>query len=149
VPPSNWHFTLRFLGEIEPGSAEQISDAIGRAALPPAFHAELGRLGAFPFPYRARTLWLGLSRGAARFSRLSGAVDLALASAGVAAADARPFSPHLTLARLDRPADLSGLIAGYGASPIPFSVDALLLYRSDLGGGPPRYTELGRFPLRA
>jgi RNA 2',3'-cyclic 3'-phosphodiesterase len=149
VPPSNWHFTLRFLGEVEPGSAEQISGAMTRTALPPAFDAALGGLGAFPSPYRARTLWLGLSRGAAQFSRLSGAVDLALASAGVAAADTRPFSPHLTIARLDRPADLTRLIAGHGASPIPFSVDALLLYRSDLGGGPPRYTELGRFPLRA
>jgi 2'-5' RNA ligase len=146
VPPANWHFTLRFLGELESARAEQIAGALAATVLRPPFGAELAGLGAFPSASRARTLWLGLSRGAAEFSRLAAAVDLALTACGVGT-EVRPFSCHLTLARLDRPADLSRLIAGHPVLPVPFSVEAVMLFRSDLGGGPPRYTALERFPL--
>ena len=146
VPPPNWHFTIRFLGEIDPARAGQIADALAATTLPPSFGATLSGLGAFPAVVRARTLWLGVGRGADQFSRLAAAVNLALVAAGVAG-ELRPFSPHLTLARLDRPADLSRLIDDHRASPVSFLVDAIVLFRSDLGGGPPRYTELKRIVL--
>lgn len=146
VPPSNWHFTIRFLGELELARGELVASGIAGTALPPPFDAELSGLGAFPTPARARTLWLGLSRGGAQFTRLAAAVDVALAALGVAA-DARPFSPHLTLARLDPPGDLTRLITGPWRSAIPFRVESVVLYRSELGHGPPRYTELKRIVL--
>ena len=146
VPPSNWHFTIRFLGQLASDAVEQVAGGIDRAELPGPFDAELGGLGAFPSAARARTLWLGLNRGGAQFTRLAAAVDGVLAGLGVAA-EARPFSPHLTLARLDPPGDLTRLVAGSGRSPIPFRVDSLVLYRSELGQGPPRYTELKRIVL--
>jgi RNA 2',3'-cyclic 3'-phosphodiesterase len=148
VPPANWHFTLRFLGQLEPARAELVASGIAGSELPRPFDAELSGLGAFPSPARGRTLWLGLSRGDTQFSRLAASVDGVLVGLGVAV-EARPFSPHLTLARLDPPGDLTHLIAGPWPSPIPFRVDSVVLYRSELGHGPPRYAELMRFPLHA
>jgi len=148
VPPRNWHFTVRFLGELEPQRGEQIANTLAGADLPQPFNAELSGLGAFPTPVRARTLWLGLSLGGAQFTRLVTAVDSALTALGIAAV-ARAFSPHLTLARLDPPGDLRRLMASPWRSPIPFRVDSVVLYRSELGQGPPRYTELERISLRA
>jgi 2'-5' RNA ligase len=61
------------------------------------------------------------------------------------ASDDRPFRPHLTVARTDAAgtagslavaAELREAAAGWRAS---FVADRVILYRSHLGGGPPRY----------
>jgi 2'-5' RNA ligase len=60
----------------------------------------------------------------------------------------RPFSPHLTLARLKEQAALPEELAGLDVTSRPFRVGAVRLYRSHLQRPAARYEVLGQFPLR-
>ena len=55
----------------------------------------------------------------------------------------RPYRPHLTLARLKKPADVSALIESTPVS-LEGRVVGITLYESVLGKNGPRYTPLAR-----
>ena len=136
VKPENLHYTLRFLGELGEDGTRRVTEAAREAAASqPAFDAELGDLGAFPDPRRARVLWIGLSTGAQALTALAHALDAALAPRGFGAAD-HPFSPHLTLGRVrDARADWSeplGLSPAAGGPAGRFRVDRLSVVESTL-----------------
>jgi 2'-5' RNA ligase len=101
--------------------------------------------------------------GRPRRPRRPGALDglgalAASAAAGARRAGAPPpagdrrFRAHLTLARLSQPADVGPLVADLAAfAGQPWRASVIRLIRSHPGGsppGPPRYEELGRWPLR-
>lgn len=146
VLPANWHLTLRFLGQTSAEQHRRLADALRSMAPGPAFELEFGGLGAFPRPARATVLWVGVSEGADAVRALAARAEDAARAAGFAP-EGKPFSPHLTISRLREPADLRGPIA---AAP-PFGgrmpVEEVVLFRSHLGGGPPRYEAVERFGM--
>ena len=79
----NFHVTLKFLGGIDDARVPSVSDAlraaVGRHA---RFEIELGGLGAFPSPTRARVLWAGVVSGEGSLAALAATVDVALAALG-------------------------------------------------------------------
>ena len=146
VPPENWHFTLRFLGPTESDARDRIIERIESAACGGSFRIRFNELGAFPSPRRARILWIGIDEGAERMIQLAAIAEGVARSVGFAA-ETKPFRPHLTLSRIDPPASVSTLISSkprFGATMI---ADSLVLYRSNLGGGPARYEDVARFAL--
>lgn len=146
VVPANWHLTLRFLGDTDAARVRAVRDELRRVEGGPRFELSLAGLGAFPRPARASVLWIGVGDGHAELRALAARVEDAAVRAGFAA-EPKPYSPHLTLSRLNPPADLRRAI---DAAP-PFggrmTVDGFILFRSHLGGGPPRYERVERFPL--
>ena len=140
------HVTLRFLGDtpeaVVPEVAQAVDAALGGRA---AFEVVLSGAGSFPPSSRKiRALWLGIERGADELSALGDALTGPLAALGWDA-DPRPFRPHLTVARTDaagiRDAALTAqaLEAAAESWSTGFVADRVVLYRSHLGGGPPRY----------
>jgi 2'-5' RNA ligase len=146
VSPDKWHFTLRFLGPTTREARDKIVARLSGARLGSAFQVRFGGLGAFPNPRRARVLWLGLTRGGERLSELAAIAEDAARNAGFAA-EGRGFTPHLTLSRLDPPQNISALLAQRHAYDVEMTARALILYRSQMGGGPARYEEVARFDL--
>ena len=80
-------------------------------------------------------------------------LDVALVRTGMPADD-RPFRPHLTVARTDA-AGTSGSVSVAAALRdaaegwhVGFTADRVVLYRSHLGGGPPRYEPVHEAALR-
>jgi len=146
VPAANWHLTLRFLGSTDAARHRGIVDELGRIDPPPPFDLTLSGLGAFPRAGRAKVLWIGADEGADALRALAASVEAAAVRAGFAP-EPKPFSPHLTLSRLDPPADLRRIIESAPSFTGRMRVDAFVLFRSHLGGGPPRYEPLDRFPL--
>lgn len=146
APPDNWHLTLRFLGDATPESADAVTRELNAAPLPPPFVARFGEPGAFPRPARATVLWLGVAEGAQRLHELASTVEEAARRAGFPP-ERRPFAPHLTLSRLRDPADLRGVLHRLPPFASPLPVREAILYRSHLGGGPPRYEAAQRFAL--
>jgi 2'-5' RNA ligase len=144
VAPDKWHFTLRFLGPTTRGARDAIIARLSDAKLGSGFHVRFGELGAFPNARRARILWLGVTRGGERLSQLAAVAEDAARSGGFAP-ERRGFKPHLTLARIDPPEAISALLAQKHRYEIEMAVSALILYRSQLGGGPARYEEVARF----
>ncbi len=148
VPPTNWHLTLRFLGNVDPVAYDRMLEALDRAHLGRAFRIAFGRLGAFPRASRATVLWVAVDEGAERLSELAALVENALAEAEIPPDD-RPFAPHLTLSRLRPPQDVRPLVEAMPPLAVRQMVTRVVVYRSHLGGRrPARYEELESFPLR-
>jgi RNA 2',3'-cyclic 3'-phosphodiesterase len=107
--PGQAHFTLKFLGEEPEESVNVITEAAREAAKGAAcFSITLEKLGGFPDAGRPRVLWIGVGAGAAEMRGLAGRLDAVLVENGFAKEE-RPFSPHLTLARIKTRAE--GLVA--------------------------------------
>src|SRR6478752_2369837 len=99
---AQWHLTLQFLGtRVDLDEASAALAKVRGAAL----RVRLGGIGGFPSERRANVVWLGVIEGARELSTVAAAVGEAMAPL-VPTTDARAFHPHLTLARLTRPADL-------------------------------------------
>lgn len=145
VRHENWHLTLRFLGDTGGEEAARLRAELRRAELGSSFRMCFGALGAFPSARRASVLWVGVDEGAAELTALAATVEEASVRAG-RAAEPRPFRAHLTLSRIRPPVDVSALV-GVAPAGVAMEVDAVALYRSHLGGGPPRYEVVEHFPL--
>lgn len=132
LPPDQLHLTLRFIGEAN----ETVNAAIrrGLAAITcPPFSLSLQGVGCFPSPRRPRVLWVGLS-GGEPLMQLQREVETAVVTAGIPPEE-RPFSPHITLARLQdhRESDVAPFLARNASfHSEPFTVDAFHLYSSIL-----------------
>ena len=103
IRPEAMHLTLRFLGDIEESQVETITDILqlGSAPLRP-FCLEARGIGGFPTSARARVLWVGLSGdedGMSALRNLQTTIEEEVVAMGFLRED-RPFTPHLTLARI-------------------------------------------------
>jgi RNA 2',3'-cyclic 3'-phosphodiesterase len=144
------HITLKFLGEIEESRAAQLGEAAERAARSvPPFDLSIEGTGRFPPRGLPRILWLGIREDTRALARLQHRLEEECESAGFER-EARPFNPHITIARLRRPVGARRLAALHeekGFAPAEFPVIHLIVMRSELGPGGSRYTELSRHPL--
>jgi RNA 2',3'-cyclic 3'-phosphodiesterase len=148
---SVWHVTLAFLGEMTEAAAGKLTPRLERAARRhQRFSLAFAGAGAFPSAGRANVLWCGLSGDRRALSELAASVSAAGRRAGATLPDAgRGFKPHLTLARCRTPADVRPIVAQLEAyQGQPWTASEIVLIRSYLGGGPPRYQSLGQWPLR-
>jgi len=150
-----WHLTLKFLGDVEEDLIGTVREALAEVAFAP-FTLQAAGAGFFP-PRREdrrwspRVIWVGVSVGAAEAVRLAADVDEAAAALGFAP-EARPFAPHLTLARVKQPAPdpWAEVLAEVAGRPWPpFTVDRFVLWQSTLGPGGSEHTALAEFPARA
>ncbi len=146
TPPRNWHLTLCFLGDISPQRWEVLLHLLAESPLGPTFRCRFEKLGSFPRPGRATVLWVGVSQGAESLTVLASRVAETVERAGLRAPE-RPFLPHLTLSRLRPPQDVRALVASAPPAGVGMTVGEVTVFRSHLGGGPPRYEALERLPL--
>jgi len=149
IPPENYHLTLRFIGEVDEGRAEEIAEAMDRLAHP-AVAVRIAGLGVEGARHRAATLWAE-AEPTPQLTALQEKVERLCRTAGCAA-ETRRFRPHVTLARLKNtpPARLQDYLSAHGlAACPPFSADAVVLYSSILTPRGSLYTEEMRFPLTA
>ena len=100
VSPEGMHITLKFLGNTFSEKVQEITDAIREASRGTSpISIEIGGLGAFPNINRARVLWLGIGGEIAKLVELQKKIDDSLVTFGFPK-EIRPFSPHITLARV-------------------------------------------------
>ncbi len=100
VEEENLHFTLKFLGNVEVSAVPGLVDSV-KAALAgvPVVTVRLLGMGFFPGPARPRVLWVGLQGELGRSQKIYELINSAHLAHGFPL-EKRPFSPHLTLARL-------------------------------------------------
>jgi 2'-5' RNA ligase len=140
VPPANYHLTLRFIGETPGHRAEEIDLALAglRAR---GFSLTLAGVGTFTKGGRSTALWVGVEKNP-QLDHLQTKIETALQRCGLEP-ERRRFQPHVTLARLDSPAE--GKIVSYvqahnlfRAEPMP--VEHFTLFSSQLGKEASVYT---------
>ena len=138
VDPYSIHLTLKFLGSIATDRIGEITRAMEAAArgIPP-FHLEVKGLGVFPNLRRAQVAWVGIGGEVDKLSQLQQRIESNLVPLGFAP-ESRPFTPHLTLARvrdqasLDERQKFGQLIVSTRFEAGTIEVDAVNLMRSQL-----------------
>ncbi len=140
------HLTLKFIGEVDRRTAEDIAIALGYLRHP-GFSVSLSGVGMFEKRGRPEALWVGVTpREPAK--ALHDKVDQTLRSAGIAP-ETRAYLPHVTIARMKAlAAPLDPLMTTHGGvtSP-PWNVQDICLYESTLTREGAVYTVVERYPL--
>ncbi len=147
VEPSNMHITLRFIGEVDEPTAEEINYNLSHIEAP-AFDLGLQGLDTFGQGYKAHALWVGVSL-TRELAHLQNKVESAVTRTGQPP-EGRKFTPHVTLARLTKPeaGRLQSFIEGNNLFKAgPFTVDQFTLFESQPGNGGPVYTALEDYTL--
>jgi len=105
VSPENFHLTLRFVGEVENGQADDIDLALSRIDAP-GFSINLEGLDWFGTRTRVSTVVVRAER-CEPLMHLQRKIESALVRTGLEPEE-RKFSPHITLARMraGRPAEV-------------------------------------------
>ena len=158
--PASIHLTLKFLGDMDEQAIDPllvvVELAIGSQI---AVNVPLERLGAFPRPQSPRVLWVGplenWDRGAEakRIAEIHGAIEQACEGLGFLR-ETKPFSPHLTLARIrvgER--QVGAALAKGGVLDRPLSlgslaVESVVLIKSELRPTGSVYTKLWEVRLK-
>ena len=148
------HLTLKFLGDTPARRVAVIEQAMRMSVAEPQFTLALTRLGAFPNAARPRVLWVGLGGELERLGSLYRALEDRMAEAHFPK-EQRPFSPHITLGRVNdgtEPETLRHLTQVLRA-PQPdagptFTAERLVLYQSVLRSRGAVYSELAAVELR-
>lgn len=155
LPPQNIHITLKFLGDVEESLLDRLSSCCSAIEWSP-FSMALGGSGYFPSLRRPRVFWQGFSAGMNEMRRLLARVELCAAGIGVPK-ESRPYTPHLTLARIQtQKKQNAGAVFRQmqkkADDVLPLgvvcSVAAFSLYQSQLSPAGARYRRLDTFSAR-
>lgn len=149
-PVANLHVTTKFIGEWPEARLDELKTALAAIRGIAAFPVSIRGLGWFPNPHRPRVFWAA-ARAPEALAKLAAATEDAAFSLGVAR-ETRPYSPHLTLARMPDPAvDPGPVLRKVAELPSDdfgsFYATAFHLYLSKMGPGGSVYTTLATFPL--
>lgn len=137
VDPENYHVTLRFIGDVDDRTADEIVDRlsrVNRAAVP----VTLDRVGSFgskkPHSINVRVVadqtLIDLQAENERIMQRIGLPP-----------EGRKYAPHVTIARCKKstPADVANWLASHGGfGAVSFTAPRFVLFssRSSTGGGP-------------
>jgi len=152
VAPENLHVTLHFLGDVDARAGDRVLAGLETPLAVAVVDVRLHELGTFPPAPPPRVLWVSLTPPAP-LETIHGALASRVTAAGLPV-DPRPFSPHVTIARVrdrDRPRtrDLLTRVQSVAIPATHWHVDHATLFESDLSGPVPRYAALRRVALAA
>jgi 2'-5' RNA ligase len=147
VARENLHITLRFIGEVDEETAEDIDAALGGVHAQ-AVEISLSSVGCFESRGRVRAVW-SKANGGDRLTILQSRVETALKRVGLAP-DGHKFTPHVTIARLKNVPTRA--VAPYleyhgGFRAGPFTADRFTLFLSHMGHGGSHYEALAHYKL--
>ncbi len=147
VDPENYHMTLRFIGDIDDRTADDVCSILGEVRRRHPLAIVIDRLDTFGGG-KPRTVFARAS-GNDDLSELQAEQERLIRQVGLAP-ERRRFIPHVTLARLRdaSPLDVADYIATRGHFPkLTFTARRFVLYssRNSVGGGP--YVVEAAYPL--
>src|SRR5260370_21973064 len=147
----NLHVSIKLIGEWPEQKLPQLEDALRGIPKRSAIPIEICGLGWFPNPHQPRVFWAAVKAGGA-LEQLVRETETALEPLGIAKEE-RPYSAHLTLARIKQPAPLQALQQAVAALESvefgSFTAACFHLYRTQPGSAGSIYTKLSEYPFAA
>jgi len=146
LPADNLHITVRFIGEVSEAIGPDVLRGLSVPISLQPFDLRFGACGAFPPGGPPRAIWIGLANGMPPLATINGEMNARLEHFGFEA-ESRPYSPHLTIARvkeIDRGSapEVRRILR---ETPIPAGhcrVDHTTIFRSQLSPKGARYESL-------
>ena len=102
ISRANLHITLWFLGDVDESRAQALIERLSAPWDLPAFDLCLQGCGVFPPSGAPRVLWIGVADGLTEMRALYRQLQARLEPLGFEA-EKRPYTPHLTIARVKEP----------------------------------------------
>lgn len=149
VEPEKLHLTVRFIGHVEDDRAPALLDRVRMPIAIPPFHLRLSGCGVFPASGPPRVIWIGVVEGAMPLTQLHEELNGRVAPFGYEP-ERRPFSAHLTLARVKTARSIASFRAAVRAFTTPeirCEVAQVTVFRSHLSPRGSRYEIVGAIPL--
>lgn len=146
VDEQQLHLTLRFIGEVERPTADDLAHALVQIRAR-QFDARISGLGRFE-QRNAGALWAAVEPKTV-LSALASKIERVAVSVGLAP-ERRAFHPHITLARWKgrRTREVESFLERKAAlSSEPFAVREVILFESRLSRHGPHYAEAARYEL--
>ncbi|MEW6615623.1 MAG: RNA 2',3'-cyclic phosphodiesterase [Thermodesulfobacteriota bacterium] len=151
VRPESIHLTLKFFGNIEEKTVDDISQVLKKVtAKISAFVINVKDIGVFPNMSRPRVIWVGVESSGRTLDVLHKETEDSLKKIGFEP-EGREFSAHLTLGRIKSLKNKTKLAEQIeklkGCEAGSFRVENLFLFKSDLRPTGAVYTKLETFNL--
>ena len=148
VAPASYHVTLKFLGWTRPEVTPAVLEAIERAARTvEPFRFKAARLGAFPSTGKASVVWAGVEDPTG-LTQLAAALERELVEVGFQR-EPRRFHPHVTLARLREPREVTEVLLPLSEQVFSTSrVDSVHLVETVTKSNGSEYVSIASRPLR-
>jgi RNA 2',3'-cyclic 3'-phosphodiesterase len=152
VEEGNLHLTLLFLGEVEDRALPELCRAVADCcAEQNTFTLSIESVGCFPNPRRPRIVWAGVGAGSAELIALHDALEPPLLDLGCYRREARQYTPHVTLGRVEGDGDTDVLAAALTKQTKwrggETEVREVCVFSSELRPKGPVYTVLSRAKL--
>ncbi len=148
VERENIHLTLKFLGNVSTTKLEEVRSALSKVTFPP-FSLEIKGAGAFPNLKRMNVIWVGVGEGWSQVELIFEQTEKLLHQLGFSR-ETRPFSPHITVARVKsgRKRDEIAAFLGHLSDEIfgTFPVESVRLKQSVLSPFGAKYSTLYEVP---
>jgi len=152
VESKNLHITLKFLGDVPLNDFPQLIRAVTHGAeQTDSFDLTFQGFGVFPSRESPKTLWIGCREGSEELGKLAETMNEVLLPLGFPS-EARRFSPHLTIGRVKKSAQVSSLMPIFDEHQNRLfgacSVSEVQIFTSELTRHGPLYDEIAAIPLR-
>ena len=152
VDADKMHLTVRFIGHVDDERGAAVLEALQPPLAIAAFDTALGECGVFPRSGPPRVLWIGLQDRLSSLKAMHEEFNQRLLPLGFAPED-RPFSAHLTLARVkDAPRDaarsLREIVASVQVPGRRCHINAATVFQSSLSPKGSSYTRLLTVPCK-
>jgi RNA 2',3'-cyclic 3'-phosphodiesterase len=145
VEEENLHLTLRFVGEVERPAANELALQVARVS-GEAFSLRIEGVGHFTRKGQTTALWARVP-DSAPLEALRQKVERACEAAGLGR-ETRRFTPHVTLARLNRSVGpIQTWLASFGDMRAGWTVAEFILFESYLGHTGVHYEVVAQYPL--
>jgi len=149
--PDQWHLTLAFMPHVDDSDLDELGERLTRAAARRhPFDLQLDGAGAFPNAAKAKVLFTDVRGDVEHLGQLAVGARAAASKSGIDVEGGK-FHPHLTLARINRPFDVTKWLRIFDEyASDTWRVDEIELIESHLGEGPrgrPRYETREVFAL--
>jgi len=148
IEPGDFHVTLRFIGDVDATTADDVVEALSEMRMRPALTVTLDGLGLFGGD-KPRALYASVVPETGLID-LQAEQERLVRRAGMEP-ERRKFTPHITLARLRRDATPEAAAMYLSQAPVfaplAFAADRVTLFsaRDSTGGGP--YVAEAEFPF--
>lgn len=150
VERNNIHLTLKFLGTVSQTRLTEVKSVLSQVKFE-SFPLEIKGAGAFPNLKRMNVIWVGVGEGWSRVEQIFEQTEKLLQKLGYPR-ETRPFSPHITIARVrsSRKTDEIAAFLGRLSSETfgAFQADRIRLKQSVLRPSGPTYSTLFETPAQ-
>lgn len=147
---SNFHLTLKFLGEISMDQKKQIDLSMSSiCSVQKPFSLEISETGTFKGRNSIRVLWLGLTGSLKTLHHLAGSIDRSMSALGFPP-ERRPFTPHITIGQdiiFECPFEIIQDSIG-SISLGPINVEKVNLFKSEQVQNKRVYTIISEYNLK-